>query len=156
MGRFYLYAFKGPFWTIDRETVMLGASDTTVDLVLHKLALQPLGTVGADLHVHGAASFDSSLPDMDRVLSFAATDLEVIVSTDHDVIYDYGQIVRAPRPAGQDEHRGGPGDHRSHPLDEAPRLHPSPRGGPLQLLAARVRPDEAAQRRPVGRARRAR
>ncbi|HEX8437095.1 CehA/McbA family metallohydrolase [Archangium sp.] len=95
MGRFYVYAFKGPFWTIDRETVLLGAKDTTVDLVLHRLALQPLGTVGADLHVHGAASFDSSLPDMDRVLSFAATDLEVVVSTDHDVIYDYGQIVRS-------------------------------------------------------------
>ncbi|HEY0093728.1 MAG TPA: hypothetical protein VGB96_05360, partial [Archangium sp.] len=59
-GRFHLYAFKGPFWTIDRETVTFGAGNTTVDLVLQKLALQPLGTVGADLHVHGAASFDSS------------------------------------------------------------------------------------------------
>jgi hypothetical protein len=28
------------------------------------------------------------------VLSFAATDLDVIVSTDHDVIYDYAQTVR--------------------------------------------------------------
>ena len=94
-GRFHLYAFKGPFWTIDRETVSFDGGDTTVDLVLHKLALQPLGTVGADLHVHGSASFDSSLPDMDRVLSFAATDLDVIVSTDHDVIYDYNQVVRS-------------------------------------------------------------
>ncbi|MCY1076955.1 CehA/McbA family metallohydrolase [Archangium lansingense] len=93
-GTFYVYAFKGPFWTIDRETVTLGAQNTTVELVLHKLALQPLGTVGADLHVHGAASFDSSIPDEDRVLSFAATDLDVIVSTDHDIIYDYGQVVR--------------------------------------------------------------
>jgi|GEM_PF-565905 len=93
-GRFHVYAFKGPFWTIDRETVTLGAGDTTVNLALHKLALQPVDTVGADLHVHGSASFDSSIPEYDRVLSFAATDTEVIVSTDHDVIYDYAQMVR--------------------------------------------------------------
>lgn len=93
-GRYHIYAFKGPFWTLARETVTLGAEDTTLSFTLGKLPLQPAGTVGADLHVHGAASFDSSIPDMDRVLSFAATDLDVIVSTDHDVIYDYAQIVR--------------------------------------------------------------
>jgi hypothetical protein len=31
---------------------------------------------------------------MDRVLSFATGDLDVAISTDHDVIHDYGQIVR--------------------------------------------------------------
>lgn len=95
MGRFHLYAFKGPFWTLGHQTVTLGATDSTLEFKLRKLPLQPAGTVGADLHVHGAASFDSSIPDMDRVLSFAATDLDVIVSTDHDVIYDYSQIVQS-------------------------------------------------------------
>ncbi|WP_257458558.1 CehA/McbA family metallohydrolase [Archangium lipolyticum] len=95
MGRFHIYAFKGPFWTLARETVTLGAEDTLLTFKLRKLPLQPSGTVGADLHVHGGASFDSSIPDLDRVLSFAATDLDVIVSTDHDVIYDYGQVVRS-------------------------------------------------------------
>ena len=95
MGRFHLYAFKGPFWTLARDTVTLGAEDSTHTFKLRKLPLQPSGTVGADLHVHGAASFDSSLPDLDRVLSFAATDLDVIVATDHDVIYDYAQVVRS-------------------------------------------------------------
>ncbi|MFE8597447.1 CehA/McbA family metallohydrolase [Archangium violaceum] len=95
-GRFYLYAFKGPFWTIDRKTVSLGIEPTTtVEFALYKLAIQPLNTVGADLHVHGAASFDSSIPEYDRVLSFAATDLDVIVSTDHDIIYDYAETVRS-------------------------------------------------------------
>ncbi|PTL78233.1 CehA/McbA family metallohydrolase [Vitiosangium sp. GDMCC 1.1324] len=94
-GRFHLYAFKGPFWTLARETVTLDAADTTFTFKLRKLPLQPSGTVGADLHVHGGASFDSSIPDEDRVLSFAATDLDVIVSTDHDVIYNYDQIVRS-------------------------------------------------------------
>jgi hypothetical protein len=94
LGRYHVYAFKGPFWTIDRETVTFGDEDTSLSFQLQELPLQPAGTVGADMHVHGATSFDSSLPDMDRVLSFAATDLDVIVSTDHDAIYDYGAVVR--------------------------------------------------------------
>jgi hypothetical protein len=94
MGRFHLYAFKGPFWTLAHDTVTLGAEDTSHTFQLRKLPLQPAGTLGADLHVHGAASFDSSLPDQDRVLSFAATDLDVIVSTDHDVLYDYRHVVQ--------------------------------------------------------------
>lgn len=93
-GRYHLYAFKGPFWTIARETVTAGLGDLSATLKLQKLPLQPAGTMGADMHVHGAASWDSSLPDRDRVLSFAATDLEVIVATDHDVVYDYSSQVR--------------------------------------------------------------
>jgi hypothetical protein len=94
MGRYHLYAFKGPFWTIDRETTTFGAEDASLSFQLQELPLQPAGTVSADLHVHGAASFDSSLPDNDRVLSFAATDLDVVVSTDHDVVYDYTTMLK--------------------------------------------------------------
>ncbi|MBM7115281.1 CehA/McbA family metallohydrolase [Archangium primigenium] len=94
-GRFHVYAFKGPFWTLGHDTVTFDRADTTLSFRLRPLPLQPSGTVSADLHVHGAASFDSSLPDLDRVLSFAATDLQVIVASDHDVVYDYSQVVRS-------------------------------------------------------------
>lgn len=100
-GSFHVYAFKGPFWSIARQTLTSDGMDRTLSFTLRKLPLQPAGTVSADLHVHGAASFDSSIPDMDRVLSFDATDLNVIVSTDHDNVYDYGQVVRG---LGLDNH----------------------------------------------------
>lgn len=93
-GRFHLYAFHGPFWTLQRKTESLAPVEKSLSFSLRKLPLQPAGTVSADLHVHGSASFDSMIPDQDRVLSFAASDLQVIVATDHDVVYDYGQIVR--------------------------------------------------------------
>lgn len=95
LGHYYFYAFKGPFWTLGREARTVTASATNVSFSLTKLPLQPAGTVTADLHVHGAASFDSSIPDYDRVLSFSASDLEVIVATDHDVVYDYSRILQA-------------------------------------------------------------
>lgn len=94
VGNFHFYAFHGPFWTLERKTLQLTPTAQTLSFALRKLALQPAGTVSADLHVHGASSFDSSLPDYDRVLSFAASDLQVIVATDHDVVYDYGQMVQ--------------------------------------------------------------
>lgn len=95
VGRFHFYAFHGPFWSLSRQTVQVDPSMQALDFTLRSLnQLKPPGTLSADLHVHGAASFDSSIPDFDRVLSFAASDIDVIVSTDHDVVHDYAEIVR--------------------------------------------------------------
>ncbi|MBX7101527.1 MAG: CehA/McbA family metallohydrolase [Myxococcaceae bacterium] len=94
LGKFHFYAFHGPFWTLARETAEITPTSRTISLKLKALPLQPSDAVSADLHVHGAASFDSSIPDFDRVLSFAASDVEVLVATDHDVIHDYGQVVQ--------------------------------------------------------------
>jgi hypothetical protein len=98
LGRYLLYATKGPFWTVARAEVDLRqppAGALPVPLTLTRLPqLQPAGTVGADLHVHGAASFDSSIPEVDRVRSFAAMDLDVIAATDHEVVFSYENMVR--------------------------------------------------------------
>jgi len=101
VGKFHVYAFHGPFWTIARQTVELTPTMQTLTFTLRRLALPLAGSIGADLHVHGAASFDSSIPDFDRVLSFAASDLDVIVSTDHDVVYDYSALVQQLGLAGK-------------------------------------------------------
>lgn len=93
-GRYEVLAFHGPFWSLGREVVDLQPGPTALSFSLTKLPLSPAGALSADMHVHGAASFDSSIPDLDRVLSFSASDLDVIVATDHDVIYDYGRVVR--------------------------------------------------------------
>ncbi|MEW5739170.1 MAG: CehA/McbA family metallohydrolase [Myxococcota bacterium] len=92
-GRYEVLAFHGPFWSLGREVVNLQPGNTSLSFSLTRLPLKPAGALSSDLHVHGAASFDSSIPDLDRVLSFSASDLDVIVATDHDVIYDYGKIV---------------------------------------------------------------
>ncbi len=93
IGHYFIYAFHGPFWSLGMQSVLV--EGTPVEFLLKDLALKPAGTFSADFHVHGAASFDSSIPDFDRVLSFGASDLDVIVATDHDVVYDYKAIVQA-------------------------------------------------------------
>lgn len=95
-GRYQLVATAGPEHTLATTEVELVAGEITpVHLSLARFSLVPVGWVSADLHVHGRASFDSGLPDRDRVLSFAASGVQVIAATDHDVIGDYSQTVRA-------------------------------------------------------------
>jgi hypothetical protein len=46
-----------------------------------------------DFHVHSGKSFDSSLPLVDRVVSYLAEGVEVMVSTEHDFMADYAPII---------------------------------------------------------------
>ncbi len=95
-GRYTVYATAGPDHTLARAEIELRAGvPAQVALALQHLDVSPPGWLSADLHVHGRASFDSGFPDEDRVRSFAAAGVDVIAATDHDIIGDYGQTVRA-------------------------------------------------------------
>ena len=59
----------------------------------------PDGAVSGDFHVHGAASYDSSIGDKDRVLSFLAAGVDVVIPTDHDVVTSYANVL-ASMPVG--------------------------------------------------------
>lgn len=95
-GRYRLLATAGPGFTLAEARLDLAAGEVaSADLALTELPLLPAGWLTADLHVHGRASFDSSLPDLDRVLSFVAHGVEVIAATDHDAVTDYAAAVEA-------------------------------------------------------------
>ncbi|MGE0786647.1 MAG: CehA/McbA family metallohydrolase [Sandaracinaceae bacterium] len=95
-GRYDLYATAGPFATVARETVELAeGAEQTVTFALTRLPLAPAGTLSGDFHVHGGASFDSMVPDYDRVQAFLASGIEVIATTDHDVVWDYADARAA-------------------------------------------------------------
>ena len=91
-GNYDVYAAVGPYQTIARVTDVVVAEGTgqSVLLAIETLpGLQPAGTLTGDFHVHGRASFDSSIPDLDRVAAFLASGVDVIAATDHDVVEDY-------------------------------------------------------------------
>jgi hypothetical protein len=93
-GDYYVYATHGPFWSLARQAVSLAeGTERDVALSLEPLPLLPEGVLSADFHVHGGASFDSSLPDRDRALSFVAMGVDVIAATDHDVVSDYTRAL---------------------------------------------------------------
>jgi hypothetical protein len=90
-GHYYVYATRGPFATIDRAEIAVGPGGRVPlpPLVVESLNVLPVGALSGDFHVHGAASFDSAIPDRDRVVSFLAAGVDVVVATDHDVVTSY-------------------------------------------------------------------
>lgn len=95
-GRYLVYASSGPFATLARhELVAVDGATIPLSFTLRDLPAIAPGLLSTDLHVHGRRSFDSSIPDEDRVRSFAAAGLEVLAATDHDVAGDYGDTVDA-------------------------------------------------------------
>ena len=103
-GDYYVYATRGPFASLDRARITVAPGDDVTqtflvqDLLVGQtsiLSVPSLGSggpfelVSGDFHVHGAASYDSSIPDQDRVVSFLAAGLDVVVATDHDVVTNY-------------------------------------------------------------------
>jgi hypothetical protein len=89
-GRYDVYATAGIFATLARETIDARAGErASVTLSLSRLSIAPENTLSADFHVHGAASFDSTIPDLDRVQAFLAANVDVLAATDHDVVWSY-------------------------------------------------------------------
>ena len=121
-----------------------------LEFLVESLPLLPAGAVSGDFHVHGAASFDSSIPDQDRVVSFLATGLDVVVATDHDVVTTYEETLNDAERDRKDR-----GDPRRRTDAEHLVVLGAGRGLPedaraLQFLAAGIGPDEAPQRRALG------
>jgi hypothetical protein len=92
-GTYDVYATRGMEYSLDVERVTV-AADQTPDVELRlKRVLKTKDAVSADFHVHSGRSFDSSTPLEDRVASFAAEGVEMMVSTEHDKHVDYAPVI---------------------------------------------------------------
>jgi hypothetical protein len=95
-GSYWVVATAGPNHSLARASFDITSGESAqVDLDVTTLSVEPDGWLAADLHVHGWRSFDSSLPDADRVASFVTSDVDVIAATDHDWITDYADAIAA-------------------------------------------------------------
>lgn len=94
-GRYAVWASRGMEYGIGREEVTIEPGATVdVDFLL-KRVIKSRDAVGADFHVHSVRSFDSSTPLEDRVASFVAEGVEVMVSSDHDEHVDYEPVIES-------------------------------------------------------------
>jgi hypothetical protein len=93
VGTYDMWVSRGPEWDTTRERVTITAgAETEIHTKLHHVIDTP-GWISADLHVHSAASLDSRVPMRDRVFQFVADGVDLIVSTDHNVIADYAPVI---------------------------------------------------------------
>lgn len=102
-GSYRVVVSRGPHWSVwpslEGELVTLSAAATgepalTLVATIDE-AVQRDGWRSADFHVHGINSPDAPVSLERRVLSFLAEGVDVMVSTDHDFITDYGPTIEA-------------------------------------------------------------
>lgn len=93
-GQYRVYATRGPEFSLTRATLDVSAGEHAVlEIPAPERLFETPGWISADFHVHAAPSFDSTLPQTQRLRSFAAEGGEVLVATDHDVVSDYASLI---------------------------------------------------------------
>lgn len=94
-GSYDVTVSHGPEWDIQTlRRVRVGAAGAQVTTRLSHVVETPRW-LSADFHVHAARSPDSHVPMQDRIYEFVADDVQMIVSTDHNVVSDYEPFIRA-------------------------------------------------------------
>ncbi len=100
-GEYEVVVSRGPeystwpdTWPTRGAPVDLRTANGSVNAVVDRVVDSP-GWVGADLHVHAIQSSDSAVLNELRAANFLAEGMDVLLSTDHEVITDYGPVVRS-------------------------------------------------------------
>jgi hypothetical protein len=92
-GTYDVTVSRGPEWDIQTRRVKIGAKGVSLAVRLAHVVPTP-EWVSGDFHVHAARSPDSRVPMEDRIYEFVADDVQLIVSTDHNVVSDYDPYIR--------------------------------------------------------------
>ena len=92
-GRYDVWVSRGPEWTAQVfHDVVIGPKEAKLYTTL-KHVVDTRGFLSGDFHVHAASSPDSQVPMQDRIYEFCSDGVELIVSTDHNVVADYAPII---------------------------------------------------------------
>ena len=99
-GQYVVLVSRGPEYSvhppqypsIPGQAIDLRTADVTVSAVLARV-IDTTGWMSADFHVHAVNSPDSIVDNAKRALTFAGDGLDIIVSTDHDVVTDFAPII---------------------------------------------------------------
>jgi hypothetical protein len=102
-GQYRVSVTRGMAWSVwppdavtsgGRLLTVEGGQRVEVQAEIAKV-VDTAGALSGDFHVHAVPSPDSPVSLEDRVRSFVGEGVDVIVSTDHDVITDYAPVIDA-------------------------------------------------------------
>ncbi|MCA2980237.1 MAG: carboxypeptidase regulatory-like domain-containing protein [Myxococcaceae bacterium] len=94
-GRYTVWASRGIEYTLEqREVEIVAGKTTTIGLSLTHV-LPTKGWISADFHVHSVKSVDSDMELDERVASFAVEGVDLMTSTDHNMVADYQPTIDA-------------------------------------------------------------
>tara|TARA_R110000823_G_scaffold47903_7_gene121803 strand:- start:5129 stop:7756 length:2628 start_codon:yes stop_codon:yes gene_type:complete len=95
-GRYRVLATRGPEFSVtEAEVELVAGTRSRLSIDPPQRVLESDGLLSADFHVHSGISFDSGLSARQRVTDFIAQGCEVLVPTEHNVLYDLGPTIAA-------------------------------------------------------------
>ncbi len=94
-GRYAATAARGPEYDLDRQEIVVEAGQETRARFALRRSIDTRGWLAADLHQHSARSTDSPVPLDERVISNIVEGVEILGSSDHNVVTDYGPTIAA-------------------------------------------------------------
>lgn len=93
-GRYAFVFTRGMEYSMEvRELEVPKDGSVVIDNVKLKRVIKTPGWISSDFHLHCIISPDSAIPCENRVLAAAGEGMDVIQSSDHDWLTDYGPIV---------------------------------------------------------------
>lgn len=94
-GRYRVLATRGPEFELARTRIDLAAGTVAgLEIDPPVRVLEHPGWLSGDLHVHTEWSDDSNFPVERQLAAFVAEDADVIVSTEHDRVADFGPLIQ--------------------------------------------------------------
>ncbi|HSN30894.1 MAG TPA: hypothetical protein VLT45_31625, partial [Kofleriaceae bacterium] len=92
VGTYDVTFSRGIEWTIETDRVHVTTEGVQIHARLKHVVESP-HWLSADFHVHAASSPDSRVPMRDRVYEFVSDGVDMIVSTDHNVVSNYAPVI---------------------------------------------------------------
>lgn len=93
-GAYRVYATRGPEFSLEASDIVVEAGNDAVLAIAAPTRLVATdGWLSADFHVHSGPSFDTTLSPAKRVASFVAEGAEVLVSTEHETVFDFHPLI---------------------------------------------------------------
>lgn len=129
-GSYDLWLSRGPEYDAWSTTIELVAGgDEQLAATLHRVVDTP-GYLSGDFHVHSQSSTDSTVTNLQRVQNMVAEGVEILISTDHATVVDYGPDVTElgvgewlATGTGQEVSTFDYGHYNAFPLPHDPELH---------------------------------
>lgn len=92
-GEYIVYVTRGPEYSVFSQRITVPAGGSAAVSAALKKVVDTSGYVCADFHMHGIKSADSVYGLESRVRAALGEGMDIIVSSDHDYVTDYGPTI---------------------------------------------------------------
>ncbi|MBI2895776.1 MAG: CehA/McbA family metallohydrolase [Deltaproteobacteria bacterium] len=94
-GTYEAVVSRGVEYSIDRQCITVVPSLATIVKATVAHVVDTTGWISGDFHIHGVYSYDANVSHVARVAGAVGEGLDLICSTDHDYLSDFGPTVAA-------------------------------------------------------------